>query len=125
MYNFFSHITNAIYNGNMKKSKELRNYISLRISRMRHAKKISARKLSEELGFGSEYINQIETGRNVPSIEGLYFICEYFNMTLSEFFDSSQAYPLEYKDIIKKLNMLDEEQLEHVTKTIVYISGNK
>ena len=109
----------------MKRSDELRKFISLRIARLRHAHKISARKLSERLGFASEYINQIETGRNVPSIEGLFFICQYFDITLGEFFDATQAYPIEYKALIEKLNMLDEDELEHISKTITFISGNK
>lgn len=96
-----------------------------RIAKLRMAKNISARKLSMELGQGTEYINQIENNRCMPSLEGLSNICEYFNISLSDFFDETTEYPIEYKEIIEELNKLDKIELEQITKTIKLITSNR
>ena len=63
-----------IYHNNiyMESFEEFKDFISKRIATIRNANNISARKLSIEMGQGSEYINQIENGRKMPSMEGFY-----------------------------------------------------
>ena len=100
-------------------------FIQRRYATIRNAHKISARKLSFELGQSSEYINQIENGNNLPSLENLLNFCEYFNITLSEFFDESMNYPVEYKAIIKELNKMDNSECELVLNLLKTINRNK
>ena len=57
-----------------------KNFIKERYAKIRLAHNISARKLSLELGQSTEYINQIENGKNMPSVEGLMNFCNYFNI---------------------------------------------
>jgi transcriptional regulator with XRE-family HTH domain len=99
-------------------------YIGNRFANIRLAHNMSARKLSEELGQGSQYINQIENARKMPSIEGLFNFCDYFNITLKEFFDDEQTYPIQYKALLNELNKLDVDKLEHIIKNIKLIAGN-
>ena len=77
------------------------------------------------MGQGSEYINQIENGRKMPSMEGFYNFCDYFKISFGEFFDESQNYPIQYKEIIKELNKLDSNELEHIIKNIKLINRSK
>ncbi len=100
-------------------------YIGNRFAVIRNAHNISARKLSIEMGQSSEYINQIENGRKMPSLEGLYNFCDYFKMEMGEFFDYTQNYPIQYKELIKELNKLDTEELEYIKQTISYLVRNK
>lgn len=100
-------------------------FICNRFAVIRNAHNISARKLSIEMGQSTEYVNQIENGRKMPSLEGLFNFCDYFKITIGEFFDSTQTYPVQYKEIISNLNKLDNEELEHVAKNIEYIARNK
>lgn len=67
---------------------EWRKFFSERVSGLRTAKssKLSSRKLSLELNQCESYINKIETGRALPSMEMFFKICEYFDVTPSEFF---------------------------------------
>ena len=64
-----------------------KNFIKERYAKIRLAHNISARKLSLELGQSTEYINQIENGKNMPSVEGLMNFCNYFNISMGEFFE--------------------------------------
>lgn len=100
-------------------------FIRHRYAVIRNAHNISARKLSFELGQSSEYINQIENGKSMPSIENLLNFCEYFNISLGEFFAEDFSYPVEYKAIIRELNKLDSIELGTVTKLLQIINANK
>ncbi len=102
-----------------------KSFIGKRIAVLRNAKKNSARVMSLDLGQSSEYINQIENGRSMPSIEGLINICDYFGITMSEFFDESIVYPIQYKELLQELNKLDSIELEKVIDIVKLISANK
>lgn len=103
----------------------IRKFIQKRMANIRNAKNISARKLSLELGQSSEYINQIENGKNIPSIEGLINFCSYLNISMGEFFEENFEYPVQYREIIKNLNKLDAIELEKVSEIIKLIADKK
>ena len=84
-----------------------------------------AQTLSLELGQSTEYINQIENGNNMPSVEGLLNFCEYFGITLGEFFDEYLEYPVEYKNIIKELNKLDSMEVEQIYRLLKLINKKR
>ncbi len=102
-----------------------KDFIKNRYAAIRCANNISARKLSFELGQSSEYINQIENGKSMPSVEGLLNFCEYFKITPSEFFGDEIKYPIEFKEILTELNKLDKMELEQITSLIKTINSKK
>lgn len=61
-----------------------------RIREIRNNKKISAREMSLDLGQNVNYINLIENGKRQPSIQGLFLICEYFHISICDFFEFVQ-----------------------------------
>lgn len=61
-------------------------FISKRIFELRNSNNISARKMSLDLGLSNSYITQIENGKKSMSIDMLFNICTYFDMTLLDFF---------------------------------------
>lgn len=69
-------------------TEEQKKFFSERVSGLRTAKsnKLSSRRLSQELNQCESYINKIETGRALPSMEMFFKICEYFDITPSDFF---------------------------------------
>lgn len=70
-----------------KKTEDWKDFFADRIAGLRVSKnKLSSRKLSQELNQCESYINKIETGRSLPSIEVFFKICEYFDITPAEFF---------------------------------------
>lgn len=102
-----------------------RKFVQMRIARIRNAHKISARRLSLELGQSTEYINQIENGNALPSLEGLFNFCDYFNMTLGEFFEDRFNFPVEYSQIIAELNKMDLQEINVVHEMLKLINKRK
>ena len=62
-------------------------YIAKRITQLRMARNISEYQMSLELGHSKSYIQSITSGKSKPSTQELFNIADYFNMSLSEFFD--------------------------------------
>lgn len=97
-------------------------FIKNRVCTIRTAKKLSARNLSLELGMSTEYINQLESGRLKPSLEFLLNFCDYFNMTVGEFFDETVKYPIETKEIVSELNKLPPDALPQIYNLLKLIN---
>lgn len=85
-----------------------------RITQLRMKKGVSARDMSLSLGQNSNYINQIESKKALPSLSGLFYICEYFDITPQQFFDEGNPYPEELADLMKELKKLDATALTHI-----------
>lgn len=100
-------------------------FVQNRYANIRLAHNISARKLSLQLGQSTEYINQIESGKNMPSLEGLFNFCDYFGITLGEFFEQEYAYPIQYKKIIQELNKFDALELKQLSDLILLINSKR
>ena len=64
-------------------------FVDNRIYELREKKNISARRLSLSLGMNSGYINKIENGRTMPSLDMLFEICTYFDITSLDFFNNN------------------------------------
>lgn len=58
-----------------------------RLCKLRQKKGASARDMSLSLGQNAGYINNIESGNNLPSMTVFFYICEYLEITPKEFFD--------------------------------------
>ncbi|MDD4164614.1 MAG: helix-turn-helix transcriptional regulator [Eubacteriales bacterium] len=87
---------------------------SLRLARLRELKGVSARDMSLSIGQNPGYINNIETGKSKPSLEGILYICEYLGVTPSEFFDIDAISPSKANELLQTAKHLDNEQLEHL-----------
>lgn len=86
--------------------------IAVRLAKLRIAKGISARDMSLSIGQNPGYINNIETGKTLPSLAGLFYICEYLGITPSEFFDESTTEPIKLKILINSAKGLSDQQLD-------------
>ena len=89
-----------------------------RIVQLRLQKNVSARDMSLTLGQNESYINQIENKRALPSLPGLFFICDYFRITPQQFFDEGTRYPEQLAEIMENLKKLDAETLAHVAAIV-------
>ena len=89
-----------------------------RLTQLRIKHGVSARDMSLSLGQNSSYINNIETGKSKPSLEGFFFICEYLGVTPSEFFDTENKNPSKLDDIIKNMRKLNDTQLDAIASLI-------
>lgn len=91
---------------------------ALRLARLREKKGVSARDMSLSMGQNAGYIHNIESGKSKPSITGFFYICEYLNVTPSEFFDTESINPEKVNAIIKDLKKLDDKQLDTISALI-------
>lgn len=87
---------------------------SLRLARLREEKGVSARDMSLSMGQNPGYINNIETGKSMPSLSGVFYICEYLGITPSEFFDVGIPSPTKATELYSIAKHLNKEQLEHL-----------
>lgn len=97
-------------------------FIANRIQTLREAKNISAQTMSRELGYNASYINKIENCYAKPSIDGLFEICEYLNITFEEFFDTGKAHPdkiCELLGLAKGLGNEDIQMLINIASKII------
>lgn len=89
-----------------------------RITQLRIAKGVSARDMSLTLGQSESYINKIENGKSMPSMQVFFYICEYFKITPQEFFDEETKNPVQVKEIVADLKTLDEKQINNIHEII-------
>lgn len=59
---------------------------ALRLAKLRQARGVSARDMSLSMGQNPGYINNIESGKSMPSLTGIFYICDYLHITPQEFF---------------------------------------
>ena len=102
---------------------EVLDFITRRIQTLRDSRGVSARDLSLSLGLNPGWVNKVETKQAKPSIDGLVFICEYFGITMAEFFDDGTAHPLQVKALLEEVRGLDSDSLELLTGTAKKMRG--
>ena len=84
-------------------------FISERITELRLKKDVSEYQMSLDLGKNKSYIQNISSGRSLPSMSQFYEICRYFEITPQEFFDEDlyQELRLEVLKCIRGFRELD------------------
>ena len=94
------------------------NDFALRLARLREKKGVSARDMSLSIGQNPGYINNIESGKSLPSLSGILYICEYLGVTPSEFFDMESKNPAKIEEIVKDMKRLDDKQLDAIAAIV-------
>ncbi len=89
-----------------------------RLTELRLARNVSARDMSLSLGQCVNYINAIENKRAFPSMQGFFYICDYFEISPKEFFDFDNTNPNKLTEIVEKLKSLSTEQLNLISNMI-------
>lgn len=87
---------------------------ALRLAKLRVQKGVSARDMSLSIGQNAGYINNIESGKALPSMSAFFYICEYLNVTPCEFFEKNSECPEKIRDITENLKKLDPKQLDSI-----------
>lgn len=104
-----------------------KNYIGERVTSLRLSKEISEYTLSKNIGMCNNYINKVSSGAIIPSIKVLEQICDYFGITLSQFFDEdTPRISLTAAKINSLLPSLTEEQLDSLLMVVnSMVNGKK
>jgi len=85
---------------------------------------MSARELSINLGLNENYINQIELGKSMPSLEVVGYICDYFQITIFDFFDIDNQYPLKTKELLEVTKSLNRDEMDSIINMIRQFKKN-
>ena len=83
-----------------------------RLTQLRMNKGVSARDMSLSIGQSPNYIIGIEGGKNYPSMETFFYICDYFGITPKEFFDMDSTNPGKTTELMEIVKTLPNEQLD-------------
>lgn len=86
-------------------------FIRDRITALRIKKGVSEYKMSLDLGHSKSYIQSISSGKALPSLSELLYICDYLEVTPSDFFDSDADNPALVNKLISIAKRLSEEDL--------------
>lgn len=86
-------------------------FIRNRITQLRLIMGVSEHKMSLELGHSRNYIRNITSGRSLPSVQELLYICEYLNVQPRVFFDDSQEERLLIQRALKGMRDLPDKDL--------------
>ena len=96
---------------------------TLRLARLRNQMNVSARDMSLSIGQNPGYINNIESGKALPSMSVFFYICEYLGITPAEFFEEDIKSPEKIRKITENLASLDDESLDCIALLIEKLSN--
>ena len=92
--------------------------LGMKIKSLRLRKGLTQDNLAEMVSCNTSHISNIETGKSMPSLAGIFYICDFLDITPAEFFDDGSEDPARLKDLIGYLKQLDCEQLKNVTAIV-------
>ncbi|MCR5255376.1 MAG: helix-turn-helix domain-containing protein [Acetatifactor sp.] len=86
-------------------------YVRNRITQLRLNKGISEYQLSYDLGHSRGYINNITSGKSLPSMSEFFSLCDYFEITPTDFFDTKHNFPELLTKAIDEIKDLNDEDM--------------
>lgn len=89
-----------------------------RLSQLRMQKGVSARDMSLSIGQNPGYINNIETGKALPSMSNFFYICHYLDITPMDFFDYSMVRPQDLNELCGDINKLTDAQFNSIREIV-------
>ena len=89
-----------------------------KLRELRNSRNISAREMSLSLGQNVNYVNYIENGRHLPSMQGFFSICEYLDIQPAEFFKVSRSKSDDENDSLAFFVTLTERQRKVIVMMI-------
>lgn len=98
---------------------------AFRLNALRQAKNVTARDMSISLGQSHNFINNIESGKNFPTMLNFFYICEFLGVTPQEFFNYDNVNSLAMSEVIGNLEKLNKEQFENISSVIKDLSTKK
>ena len=91
---------------------------ALRLTHLRNQRKVSARDMSLSLGQNPGYINNIESGKSLPSMTAFFYICGYLGVSPQDFFDTEAKQPVDLQKLVIKIKKLTPNQLSCISTLV-------
>lgn len=83
-----------------------------RLTELRIKKNVSEYQMSVAVGKSKGYVQQITSGRSLPSMAMFFEICDYLEISPLEFFDEKNREPDLVKTLAEKARPLEREKIE-------------
>lgn len=93
-------------------------FVRDRITQLRLEKGVSEYQMSYDLGHSKSYIYNISSGRCLPPMTEFLQICDYFDITPSQFFDTSSKNSALLETTIAELKKLNEDDIMLILSNI-------
>lgn len=93
-------------------------FVRDRITQLRLQKGVSEYKMSYDLGHSRGYVNNISSGKSLPSMTEFFAICDYFQITPIEFFNPAIQNPRLLSQVGQNLEALSEDDLKLVMQLV-------
>ncbi|MEG1158223.1 MAG: helix-turn-helix transcriptional regulator, partial [Christensenellaceae bacterium] len=89
-------------------------FIGQRLAVLRQQKNVSARDMSLSIGQNQNYISHIESRKMLPSMQALFYICEYLGIKPKDFFDDEKQPSLLQHEAISYIYELNDDDVEMI-----------
>ena len=86
-----------------------------RLAQLRIQKGVSARDMSLSLGQSESYINKIENGKSLPSMQVFFYIC---GISPQEFFDADNHNPTAAGALADDIKSLTDSQIASIADIV-------
>lgn len=86
-------------------------FVRERITQLRLEKNVSEYQMSYDLGHSRSYVYNISSGRSLPPMAEFLQICDYFNITPAQFFDTSTQNSALLETTITELKKLNNDDI--------------
>lgn len=93
-------------------------FVRERITQLRLQKGVSEYKMSYDLGHSRGYINNISSGKSLPSMVEFFAICEYFGISPIEFFEGNIEDPAQFRRTVDGMEKLNTDDLNFVRSLV-------
>lgn len=100
-------------------------FVRERITQLRVSKGVSEYQMSYDLGHSRSYINNISSGKSMPSMAEFFAICDYFGITPAEFFNEEIKNPYMLAEAADILKSLDDSDISLILEFAKKLSPSK
>ena len=87
------------------------NFVRERITQLRIKKGVSEYQMSYDLGHSRGYVYNISSGKALPPLKEFFAICDYFEITPQQFFDTETQTPELIQKAIEGMKQLSEDDI--------------
>lgn len=87
-------------------------FIRERITSLRMKKNVSEMQMSREIGKSPTYLSAVMSNKGLPSLHTLIDICDYFNISLVDFFSGEVSNPIVLNEGARALGNCSEDALQ-------------
>ena len=94
-----------------------------RITKFREQKGVSESRMSRELGQSKCYLQQISSGKTLPSMGAFFRICEYLETLPIEFFWDDGIDSIYMHELLGRVKSMTKEDADYLLMSAKYLSG--